>query len=97
MEGRLNLRPTKAGRLPELGQPLLLDGPPFGGARGAGRGNSRKIMAQVEKRNVLLTPKFQVAFPQVAKMKVFAPGQKGRYSCVALRCSRLASSTRMTR
>lgn len=41
-------------------------------------------MAQVEKRNVLLTPKFRVAFPQVAELKVFAPGQKGRYSCVAL-------------
>lgn len=41
-------------------------------------------MAHVEKRCVLLTPKFRVAFPQVAKLKVFAPGQKGRYSCVAL-------------
>lgn len=41
-------------------------------------------MAQAEKRNVLLTPKFRVAFPQVAEMKVFQPGQKGRYSCVAL-------------
>lgn len=41
-------------------------------------------MAQVEKRNVLLTPKFRVAFPQIAEMKIFAPGQKGRYSCVAL-------------
>jgi hypothetical protein len=41
-------------------------------------------MAQAEKRKVLLTPKFRVAFPQVAEMKVFAPGQKGRYSCVAL-------------
>lgn len=41
-------------------------------------------MAQVDKRNVLLTPKFRVAFPQVTEMKVFAPGQKGRYSCVAL-------------
>lgn len=41
-------------------------------------------MAQTEKRNILLTPKFRVAFPQVAEMKVFAPGQKGRYSCVAL-------------
>jgi hypothetical protein len=30
------------------------------------------------------TPKFRVAFPQVAEPKVFAPGQKGRYSCVAL-------------
>ncbi len=35
-------------------------------------------------RNVLLTPKFRVAFPQVAELKVFQPGQKGRYSCVAL-------------
>lgn len=41
-------------------------------------------MAQVEKRGVLLTPKFRVAFPQIAEMKVFQPGQKGRYSCVAL-------------
>lgn len=41
-------------------------------------------MAQAEKRNVILTPKFRVAFPQVAEMKVFQPGQKGRYSCVAL-------------
>lgn len=42
-------------------------------------------MAQGEKkRNVILTPKFRVAFPQVAEMKVFAPGQKGRYSSVAL-------------
>lgn len=41
-------------------------------------------MAQVEKRNVLLTPKFRVAFPQIAELKVFQPGQKGRYSCVAL-------------
>lgn len=41
-------------------------------------------MAQPEKRSVLLTPKFRVAFPQIAEMKVFAPGQKGRYSCVAL-------------
>lgn len=41
-------------------------------------------MAQVEKRNVLLTPKFRVAFPQVVELKVFQPGQKGRYSCVAL-------------
>lgn len=42
-------------------------------------------MAQsAEKRNVLLTPKFRVAFPQIAEMKVFQPGQKGRYSCVAL-------------
>lgn len=41
-------------------------------------------MAQTEKRTVLLTPKFRVAFPQVAELKVFAPGQKGRYSAVAL-------------
>lgn len=41
-------------------------------------------MAQPEKRKVLLTPKFRVAFPQIAEMKVFQPGQKGRYSCVAL-------------
>jgi hypothetical protein len=41
-------------------------------------------MAQVEKRTVLLTPKFRVAFPEVAELRVFAPGQKGRYSCVAL-------------
>lgn len=41
-------------------------------------------MAQVEKRAVLLTPRFRVAFPQVAELKVFQPGQKGRYSCVAL-------------
>lgn len=42
-------------------------------------------MAQViEKRAVLLTPRFRVAFPQVNEPKVFAPGQKGRYSCVAL-------------
>jgi hypothetical protein len=44
----------------------------------------RKNMAQPEKRSVLLTPKFQVAFPQIVEMKVFAPGQKGRFSCVAL-------------
>jgi hypothetical protein len=42
-------------------------------------------MAQkTDKRNVLLTPKFRVAFPQVAELKSFAPDQKGRYSCVAL-------------
>lgn len=41
-------------------------------------------MAQIDKRNILLTPRFRVAFPQIAEMKVFAPGQKGRYSCVAL-------------
>jgi hypothetical protein len=41
-------------------------------------------MAQPEKRNTLLTPKFRVAFPQIAELKVFQPGQKGRYSCVAL-------------
>lgn len=41
-------------------------------------------MVHIEKRNVLLTPKFRVAVPQVAEPKVFAPGQKGRYSCVAL-------------
>lgn len=41
-------------------------------------------MAQVQKRPVLLTPKFRVAFPQVTELKVFQPGQKGRYSCVAL-------------
>jgi len=41
-------------------------------------------MVHVEKRSVLLTPTFRVAFPEVAEPKMFAPGQKGRYSCVAL-------------
>lgn len=41
-------------------------------------------MAQVEKRQVILTPRFRVAFPQITELKVFQPGQKGRYSCVAL-------------
>jgi hypothetical protein len=41
-------------------------------------------MADVERRSVLLTPTFRVAFPQIAEPKVFAPGQRGRYSCVAL-------------
>src|ERR1700675_1415511 len=41
-------------------------------------------MPHIEKRSVLLTPTFRVAFPQVAEPTVFAPGHKGRYSCVAL-------------
>jgi hypothetical protein len=44
----------------------------------------RKIMAHLEKRSVLLTPTFRVAFPQIAEPTVFAPGQKRRYSCIAL-------------
>jgi Protein of unknown function (DUF2815) len=38
----------------------------------------------VQKRPVLLTPKFRVAFPQVETKRVFQEGQTGRYSCVAL-------------
>ena len=38
----------------------------------------------VQKRPVLLTPKFRVAFPQVEVKKIFQEGQTGRYSCVAL-------------
>lgn len=41
-------------------------------------------MAQTEKRRVLLTPKFRVAFPQIAEAKKFSDDQKARYSCVAL-------------
>jgi hypothetical protein len=41
-------------------------------------------MVYVEKRSVLLTPTFRVASPQVGEPRVFAPGHKGRYSCVAL-------------
>jgi hypothetical protein len=37
-----------------------------------------------DKRAVLITPKFRVAFPQIAERNVLAPGQKGGYSCVAL-------------
>ena len=41
-------------------------------------------MRHFERRTVLLTPTFRVVFPQLVEPKVFAPGQKGRYSCVAL-------------